>query len=364
MARLFQRGRWYWIGVRVNRGEDEHRFSLNTKSLEVAERIRSKIETEVSEGRFLDKKRESRWTLGRLEEHYLPRMAQLLPRSAAWRKDRFKRVVERVGKDTLIESIGPETLDRYAEERLRAGRAESTVRADVNVLRHALRQAFRWQAETGLSEYRLRDWKPPKGREARQPTFLTRAEVRRLLEVGAERARQVPEQRRAEVLVRLALETGGRIGELCRITRQDFDEKRATLRLRALKGGVDRSFTLYPDTARDLGALLKASPEPFGGRSAPKDRVRKFWHWVREKAGLSHIRFHDLRHTFASEFLRRGAAHKLLQDQMGHRTSRMTDRYAHTSPRTKAPAGVLWKRPDSGRKNTHRQEPEPQVGGR
>jgi integrase len=142
----------------------------------------------------------------------------------------------------------------------------------------------------------------------------------------------------------LALETGGRIGELCRLRRQDFDAKLGALRIRSIKGGRDRSFTLEPETAKDLRGLFRSSDSPFDGDSSPKDRYRKFWNYVRKTAGLPGLRFHDLRHTFASEFLRRGAARRLLQDQLRHRTSRMTDRYSHSSPRVKAPSGVRWTR--------------------
>lgn len=342
MARKYRRGEFWWIGVYLD--GREVRFSTKTRSEAAAERILAKIETEVAESRFLDKKRSSRWTLGEFADVYLSRMDQLRPNSAAWRRDRFKRILAIVGATTPLESITTSTLDAYAETRLRAGKALSTVKSEAMILRHALQQAHRWSSETGLSEYRLKDWSPPRGgREPRRPVFLTRPEVSRLLAAGAARAAQVPEQRRAHVLMRLALETGGRVGELCRIRRQDFEAPRRALRIRALKGGADRAFTLSPANARDLKRLLTETDEPFSGRSAPKDRIRKFWNWVRDEAKLPHVRFHDLRHTFASEYLRQGAMPRLLQDQLGHRTSRMTDVYSHASPRRKAPKGVVWK---------------------
>lgn len=343
MARLYLRGRHYWIRCSVD--GHEYRFSAKTTSERVAERILAKVETEISEARFLDRKRQSRWTLAELGRLYLPRMEQLKPRSARWRKDRFARLLERLGGETPIEAIGPETLDRYAAERLGAGRAASTVRSDVSVLRHALRQAHRWRSETGLSEYRLADWTAPRGREPRQPRFLTREEVGRLLRAGAARARALPVHRRAEVLLRLALATGGRVGELCRVRREDFDERRGWVRIRAMKGGRDRSFALDPLLSRDLRRLFEAGEEPFGGAAAAKDRFRRFWRSARAAARLSDVRFHDLRHTFATEYLRRGATQRALQDQLGHVTSRMTDRYSHSSKRKVPPAAIAWARP-------------------
>lgn len=341
MAWKFRRGRFWWIGVRLD--GRQHRFSARTTSEAVADKILAKIETEVAESRFLDRKRESRMTLEELGLLYLPRMDELKPRSGAWRRDRFKRSVERLGAGTKIESIGPETLDRVAEEWLRAGLAMSTVRGNVSVLRHALRMAWRWRSETGLSEYRLTDWAAPRGRDPRPPVFLSPAEVSRLLRAARARARAIPAHRRAEVLVRLALATGGRAGELCQIRRADFDDARGWLRVRASKGGADRSFALGEDLARELRALFRKSDEPFGGEAAAKDRFRRFWRQVRKDAGLPDLHFHDLRHTFATERLRLGATPRQLQDELGHRTSRMTDRYSHSARRKRPPAAVNWR---------------------
>lgn len=51
------------------------------------------------------------------------------------------------------------------------------------------------------------------------------------------------------------------------------------------------------------------------------------------RAGFStRIRFHDLRHTFASHFMMNGGNIYDLQKILGHTTIKMTERYAHLSP--------------------------------
>jgi len=57
--------------------------------------------------------------------------------------------------------------------------------------------------------------------------------------------------------------------------------------------------------------------------------VRKEFEAAREELGLEHIRFHDLRHTYASFLAQAGANLHLIGEAMGHSRPAMTARYAH-----------------------------------
>ena len=57
-----------------------------------------------------------------------------------------------------------------------------------------------------------------------------------------------------------------------------------------------------------------------------------------KRANIENLRFHDLRHTFASHFVMRGETIKELQEILGHKTITMTMRYAHLSQEHKKKA--------------------------
>lgn len=72
-------------------------------------------------------------------------------------------------------------------------------------------------------------------------------------------------------------------------------------------------------------------PSPHGGPIAP-DSVLHMLHRVLDRAGLPHIRFHDLRHTFATLALQNGVDIKTVSGMLGHFSAGFTlDTYAHVT---------------------------------
>ena len=57
-----------------------------------------------------------------------------------------------------------------------------------------------------------------------------------------------------------------------------------------------------------------------------------------KRASLTDLHFHDLRHTFASQFVMAGGDLYILKEILGHKSITMTQRYAHLSPAYKAKA--------------------------
>jgi len=67
----------------------------------------------------------------------------------------------------------------------------------------------------------------------------------------------------------------------------------------------------------------------FNSRGRPYKSVRNAFEKAVKEAGINDFRFHDLRHTFASWLVMRGASLTVVGRILGHKTPQMTTRYAH-----------------------------------
>ena len=71
---------------------------------------------------------------------------------------------------------------------------------------------------------------------------------------------------------------------------------------------------------------------PLSGRPNSPDSVRHMLHRVLKRAGLPELRFHDLRHTFATLALQNGVDIKTVSGMLGHYSAGFTlDTYAHVT---------------------------------
>src|SRR6266545_3422455 len=288
------RGSGWYVCFHAAGGKEVRRAA--GKSRRSAERIKAKIETQLRENKFFSRDQTSTWTLEQLSKLYLERLERLRPRSARWRREMYRQVLRVLGAETLIEEIDLATLDAYVERRRGEGKAPSTINRELSVLRHSLHLAARWKTETNLSRYRLTDWEPLRETQAaRQAVFLTSEQVARLLGVAhARAARGGLNERQGEAVIRLALETGARLGEILGLGWDDFDANGVT-RIRTEKNGPDRWVQLSESTVQLIESFRGSRNGsglifPSALTGVQRVDVRRFWDAVRVTAQVEHIR--------------------------------------------------------------------------
>lgn len=142
------------------------------------------------------------------------------------------------------------------------------------------------------------------------------------------------------LLVRMALSTGARLGELMNLRWRDIDLNRGLAHLTETKSGRARALPLIAPVKAALGKL----PRPIDGGLLFRDHrdpsrpfpMRRHWEAARTAAGLPDFRFHDLRHSCASYLAQNGATLLEIADVLGHETLAMVKRYAHLTTDHKA----------------------------
>ena len=75
-----------------------------------------------------------------------------------------------------------------------------------------------------------------------------------------------------------------------------------------------------------------------GGRVFNISENREWWKAAKAEAGVKDLRWHDLRHTFASRLVLAGYNMKIVQEGCGHQSLAVTQRYAHINQETLADA--------------------------
>jgi integrase len=155
--------------------------------------------------------------------------------------------------------------------------------------------------------------------DKKAPRIVTPGEEAKLLD-AAEAAYGL--QMRAFVYV--ALNTGGRRGELTGLTwdRVDFDGER--VHFAHTKGKRDRFVPFNPDVAsilRRVQAMTLKDGGPFVGLGSALDTR---WKRVRSKAGVADVTIHDLRRTYITRLIRAGVPLPTVQRLAGHEDIKTT----------------------------------------
>ena len=208
-------------------------------------------------------------------------------------------------------------VQEFMDERM-GDVTRSTAQHDVSMLRAILNKAQR----EGLLD---KCPQMPKFKSIPSRTrWLTGEEEARLIDASAPHI--VP-------LIIIAVTTGGRLSELLRLDWRDVDLLNECITFVETKNGENRTIRASEPTVKALNSLSPKSSGPvFTFRGKPIVSVKTAFNKARSRAGLDDVRFHDLRHTFASRLVQGGIPLYEVMHLTGHKTLEMVQRYAHLAP--------------------------------
>jgi integrase len=253
------------------------------------------------------------------------------------------------GGDTPLSAVTASRIAEYKAARLATTSRQTggvlsaaSINRPLALLRHVLRLAHEeWEALDIVPRVRLE-------REAQgRLRWLTPEEAARLLAACTESKNDDLAD-----LVEFALFTGVRQSEALRLTWDRVDRARGVILLESTKSNNRREVPLN-DAADGVLARRGGRVDGLVFRSANWDRYRTAWESAVKRAKLSDVRFHDLRHTFASWAVQKRVTLYELKDVLGHSSLTMVQRYAHLAPEHRRAAAAALDGILQGTKRAH-----------
>jgi integrase len=245
-----------------------------------------------------------------------------------------------------INRITTATMEKYITDRENQGMNISTIRKILVTLNQVMSYAVRHKY---IDHNPLTDAERPRKRgttEKKKIEVLSPYQIAALLD--AEKNQQY------RTMFILAVFSGVREGELLGLKWSDIDWKNSQVHIQRTynKGrffdtkteGSNRKIDLGPKVITGLKKWKLACPvnnldlmfpNEAGGPINYSNMVRRHFQPALQRAGVHRIRFHDIRHTFASLLIEQGENIKYIQNQLGHSSPTVTlNVYAHLMKET------------------------------
>ena len=231
------------------------------------------------------------------------------------------------GVDTWLTDITAQQIERFKAQRVKEVKA-ATVTRNLAVLKHVFSTAIEWgylyeNPAKSVKTLRINN---------RRLRYLTAEEIDRLTNAAGVHLKPI---------IILAVNTGMRRGEIFDLEWVHVDLKNRVIEVIDSKNGDKRTIAINGTLLETLHRLPRRidTPNMFPGKNGGRlTDIKTAFPKARKKAGLNDVRFHDLRHTFASHLVMAGVDLMTVKELLGHKTLKMTDRYSHLSPDHKANA--------------------------
>ncbi len=290
-------------------------------------------EDEIIRGVYIPRSHSEKTTIKKALERYLNEVTPTKKESTQGVEiRRAKILIPRIGQYSLA-SLGAEHVAKYRDDRLAEGKSPDTVRLELALLSHLYTIAIKeWgMGLVGNPVLNIKRPSPSKGRDRR----LSPEETQRLI-----KACEIHSNPMLAWIVKLALYTGMRHGEIVNLKRQQVNLERRSVHLTDTKNGSSRTVPLSNKALSVLKHAMGHLIQPidtdllfFGEPGKDKKRrpyvTNRVWRMALERANIKELRFHDLRHEATSRFVEAGLSDQEVSSITGHKSMQMLKRYTH-----------------------------------
>ena len=292
-------------------------------SRKLAEQVLLKRKVEIAENRLLDIRKDKKIKFEHLANEYIERHAK--PYKKSWRQsdviNRKNLTAFFYGK--YLYEVTPKRIEDYKLKRMKEV-SPATVNRELACLKHMFNKGIEWDMAESNPVKKVKLFKENNVRVR----FLEREEIKKLLANCSEPLRSI---------VAVALNTGMRRGEIFNLRWRDLDLKRGIIHLEQTKSGERRQIPINSIVGQTLVKINKHVESPYvfcygNGKPLMPSTIRKSFLNATKKSGIMNFRFHDLRHTFASQLVMSGVDLNTVRELLGHKSLDMTLRYSHLSP--------------------------------
>ncbi|MBU4487933.1 MAG: tyrosine-type recombinase/integrase [Candidatus Omnitrophica bacterium] len=288
----------------------------------LAETVLKKREVEIRENRYLNIRKERKIRFEDFADEFFLLHSEPNKKPSSIQSDKIIiKTLKSFFSGRYLYNIGPELVEEYKAQRSKDVKP-ATVNRELACLKCMFNRAIAWGK---TEENPVRKVKLFKEQNART-RYLEKAEIRKLIESCSPHLRPI---------VIVAVNTGMRKGEILKLKWNDIDFKTNLIYLMETKNNEIRKAPMNNTVRKTLMKIPKHPDSPYifcNAKGKPYANVRKSFDTALTKAKITDLKFHDLRHTFASHLVMLGIDLKTVQELLGHKSFSMTLRYSHLSP--------------------------------
>ncbi|MBD3155143.1 MAG: tyrosine-type recombinase/integrase [Candidatus Aenigmarchaeota archaeon] len=314
--------RWY-LDYKDSEGNRIQRVAASASTKEEAVYALNEATSKVFDEKHNIQRRKRKIGFTEFSQIYLKDYAMVVKKSWKTDQSRMTLLIDNFN-NTELRKINQSAIRKFIALREKAGNTQST----INRYMALLRKMFNYAIEEGYLEKNPMDQiKSFSEKDNLKERILTEDEEARLMKESSPHLKSI---------IVIALNTGMRLGKILNLRWDQIDMDNQTIKVDNTKNGRSRTIPVNDTLYKEIDKLkTQKNNKPFiffnEETGKPLTTVKTAFKAACRRASIEGLRMHDLRHTFGSRLIQRGADIETVRSLMGHNSIAITQRYLHST---------------------------------